>query len=172
MPSLNSTVNNLQKARAGLLETAGAVRNELWRECPAAGVWSAAEVIAHLTIVERTIVTGAHRIIANPPKHVPLMRRFHVPLRLVRYRLRRVKSPLPLDPVLITEKEAMLAELNAVRTATLAFLRETAARDLRPYRWPHPFLGSLSLYQWFSFIANHEMRHARQIREIIQTFRK
>jgi uncharacterized damage-inducible protein DinB len=172
MPSLESTVNKLQKSRAGLLETAGAVPNDLWRECPAPGVWSAAEVIAHLGIVERTIITRIGRIIENPAKAVPLVRRVHVPMRLVRYRLRRVKSPLPLDPALICEREPMLAELDAVRRATLAFVQETAARDLRPYRWPHPFLGSLNVYQWFSFISNHEMRHARQIQEIVQSFRK
>lgn len=172
MRSLESTVNKLQKSRAGLLETAGAVQNDLWRECPAPGVWSAAEVIAHLSIVERTIITRIGQIIENPPKAVPLLRRFHVPVSLVRYRWRRVKSPLPLDSALICEREHMLAELSGVREGTLAFLRETAARDLRAYRWPHPFIGSLNVYQWFAFIPSHEMRHTRQIQEIVQSFRK
>jgi hypothetical protein len=31
---------------------------------------------------------------------------------------------------------------------------------------PHPFLGTLNLYQWVAFAAAHEFRHAAQIREI------
>ena len=31
---------------------------------------------------------------------------------------------------------------------------------------PHPFLGSLNLYQWLIFLGAHEARHAAQIREI------
>jgi hypothetical protein len=43
---------------------------------------------------------------------------------------------------------------------------ETKGRDLCVYRWRHPFLGSLSAYEWFSFIASHELRHEKQMREI------
>jgi hypothetical protein len=36
---------------------------------------------------------------------------------------------------------------------------------------PHPFLGTLDLYEWVYFIAAHERRHADQVREIGAHFR-
>ncbi len=61
----------------------------------------------------------------------------------------------------------MLARLQEVREKTLAFMNETRECDLSAYRWPHPFFGSLNLYDWFRTIAHHEVRHTKQIREII-----
>jgi uncharacterized damage-inducible protein DinB len=172
MPSLVAIYDNLHKARTGLLKTADALAPGEWRTNPAPGNWSAAEVIAHLTMVERAVITGARRMVQDQAKPVPFLRRFHLPTRAVRYRLIRRESPIPLDPALLAEKEPMLAALNTVREATFAFLRETAARDLSAYRWRHPFVGSLNLYQWFALLANHEVRHTKQIQEIVKTFQK
>lgn len=117
-------------------------------------------------MVERTVIGAADKILQRPPKAIPLFRRFHFPLVAVEMRVVRRKTPVPLDPALVREKEAMLAELREVRERTLAFIDEGNGRDLGVYRWRHPFLGSLSAYEWFAFIASHEMRHEKQMREI------
>ena len=88
-------------------------------------------------------------------------------MAVVESRLIRRKAPSPPpDTQLLPEKEEMLAELRGVRERTLAFIEETRGRDLRPYRYKHSFLGSLNLYEWFQFIASHEVRHTKQMREI------
>src|SRR5438132_449986 len=85
----------------------------------------------------------------------------------------RRKTPIPLDPELFAaSKEAMLAELRSVRERTLAFLEETYDRNLRAYYWPHPFLGKLNFYNWFTFIAAHEIRHTKQMVEITKNLPK
>jgi hypothetical protein len=89
-----------------------------------------------------------------------------LPLLLVEARVIRRKSPIPLDPEMLGEKEEMLAELREVRERTLAFLEETRGRDLSAYRWAHPFLGCLNAYDWMVMIAAHEVRHTKQMREI------
>lgn len=66
----------------------------------------------------------------------------------------------------------MLARLRAARTRTRAFLEETAGRDLRAYYWPHPFFGPLNFYDWFRTMAHHEVRHTKQLREIVEFFQK
>ena len=71
-----------------------------------------------------------------------------------------------MDPQLLREKEAMLAELRDIRGRTLALMEETRDRDLSAYRWRHPFLGTLNAYEWFSFLGSHQIRHEKQIREI------
>jgi len=172
MSPLGAIVDELQTARAGLLRAADSIGREKWRTSPGAGAWSTAEVIAHLTMVEGTVTSSAGRMLKHPPKLVPFYRRFHLPVGLVKRRTIRLKSPIPLDPALLNEKEQMLTELRKVREGTLALLQENAARNLGVYRWPHPFLGSLNLYQWFVMLANHEIRHTKQIQEIVRIFKK
>jgi DinB family protein len=112
------------------------------------------------------VIRAADKILQKVPKPIPLFKRFHLPLAAAELRRVRLKTPLPLDPALLREKERMLAELREVRERTLAFIDETRGRDLSAYRWRHPFLGSLSAYEWFSLIASHEIRHEKQLREI------
>ena len=102
----------------------------------------------------------------KPAKPTPLLKRLHLPLALVESRLVRRKTPIPLDPQLVREKEAMFAELRDVRERSLAFLDETQNRDLSAYCWPHAFIGTLNLYEWFQMIASHELRHTKQMQEI------
>lgn len=166
MPVLDPILEKLARAHHGLLRAADAVPAALWKTTPKPGAWSAAELVAHLMIVERSVIRAADKILQKVPKPIPLFKRFHFPLAAVELRVVRRKTPLPVDPALIREKEGMLAELRGVRERTLAFLGETAGRDLSVYRWRHPFLGFLGAYQWFSFIAAHELRHEKQMREI------
>ena len=166
MPPLELTLGHLARAQAGLLRAADSVPADRWKISPADGAWCAAELVAHLIMVERAIIGGADRICQKPPRPVPFLKRFHLPLALVEARLIRRKTPLPLDARLIREKEAMLAELREVRERTLAFLEEKRDRDLSPYRWPHPMVGMLSAYEWFEMIACHEVRHTKQMLEI------
>jgi hypothetical protein len=165
-PNLARIAARLDLAQRAFLTAADGVPPDLWRARPPDGGWSAGEVVAHLCQVERTILTGADRLIREPAKPVPFLRRFHVPLALVEVRLLRRKTPIPLDPQLVQHKEAMLADLRALRERTLAFLDETRDRDLSPYYWPHPFLGMLNLYSWFEMIAAHQIRHSKQVRQI------
>jgi uncharacterized damage-inducible protein DinB len=164
--NLEPILNNLSKAQAGLLSAADSISGEQWETSPSNGSWSAAELIAHLIMVERAIIASADRIVQKQPKAVPLLRRFHLPMALVEARLIKRKSPIPVDGQLIGEKEEMLAELRAVRERSLAFITETKNRDLSSYRWRHPFLGSLNTYEWLQMIASHEVRHTKQMKEI------
>jgi hypothetical protein len=123
-------------------------------------------VVAHLVIIERAVVDAAGRVIQKTPKGFSLWKRAHLPLWLVRARVLRRKSPIPLDATLIDRKEKMLGELRLTREGSLEFLAETRTRDLGAYRWRHPFLGNLDFYEWFEMIAAHQYRHTKQMKEI------
>jgi uncharacterized damage-inducible protein DinB len=163
MRSIEPLVHKLANAQARLLRAADAVCAEQWKRGPGNGAWSAGELVAHLIMVERSIISNADRITQKPARPTPLLKRFHLPLALVEARVIRRKTPIPLDPQLIREKEAMLAELREVRERSLAFLDEKKNRDLSAYCWRHPFIGSLNLYEWFEMIAAHELRHTKQM---------
>ena len=93
-------------------------------------------------------------------------------MALVESRWIRRKSPVPVEPEMLGDKEAMLAELRAVRERSLAFLEETRSRNLGEYCWAHPALGTLNTYEWMQFIASHEVRHTKQMREIVASLPK
>jgi DinB superfamily len=164
--SLEPILARLATAQSSFFRAADAVALEQWRCKPSPEEWSAAEVVAHLVMVERAIVGGADRVTQKQPRYIPYLKRLHLPLMLVESRIIRRKSPIPLDNTLFGSKEEMLAELRGVRERTLAFLAETAKRDLSEYRWKHVFLGMLNVYEWFEMIAAHEMRHTKQMKEI------
>ncbi|MGB2626726.1 MAG: DinB family protein [Candidatus Acidiferrum sp.] len=172
MRSLDPTLTKLARAQTAFFRAADAVPPEHWNSRPSADEWSAAELVAHLVMVERAVVGGADRISQKTPKPVPFYKRFHIPIWVVESRLIRRKTPIPLDQGLIGAKEEMLAELRAARERTLAFMEETKNRDLSRYRWKHAFLGMLNIYEWFEMLAAHEIRHTKQMKEIAAHFPK
>jgi uncharacterized damage-inducible protein DinB len=170
--SLATIIENLGRAQGELLRAADAVPADQWKTRPAEGRWSAGEVIGHLITIERAIIGSTDRLLNKPPKEVPFFKRLHFPMAVAKSRLIRLKTPIPLDPEIVHEKEEMLGELRQVRERTLAFIEETMECDLSKYRMPHPFLGTLNTYEWFQLIASHEIRHTKQMREIAWTLPK
>jgi DinB superfamily len=166
MPSLQPIREKLARAQTAFFRAADAIPAAKWDNCPGLNEWSAAELVAHLVVVERGVVTNVDRLTQKAPIPVPFPKRMHLPLWLVEARVIRRKSPVPLDESLMAEKEAMLARLRGVRERTLAFISETERRDLSAYCWRHPFLGMLNAYEWMEMIAAHQLRHTKQVREI------
>jgi hypothetical protein len=101
---------------------------------------------------------------------VPLRKRFHLPLALSTWRGRKVRTPIPLDQKRVCDKPESFAGLITAREATVEFIESTRGTDVSLYRFEHPFLGSLNMYDWFRMICYHELRHAKQIRELVETF--
>ena len=166
MKSLNVIVEKLVRSRKNLLRAADEVPPEEWKTRPAEGRWSAAELAEHLIKSERRIIGNTDRLLQKPAEKRPLYRRLHVPLAIVEVRLFWRKSPFPVDRERVREKEEMLAELREVRERTLAFIEDMKGKDLSCYCMAHPFLGTLTAYEWLQFIASHEIRHTKQMVEI------
>lgn len=166
VPSLQSIFNNLARAEAEFLRAAEAVPADQWKTCPAAGRWSAGELVAHLIQVERAILKNAAKVLQRPPQPRPLSKRFHFPMALVESRLIPRQTPIPLDSALLGAKDKMLAQLREVRQQTRVFMEQTAGKSLRKYHMPHPFLGTFNLLDWLQVIASHQIRHTKQLREI------
>jgi hypothetical protein len=125
-------------------------------------------VVAHVTMVETLLTGAAAKITQKPPFPVPLWKRIHIPVALVSWRVVRVESPIPLDTLLLDERETMLSRLVEQRPRTLAVLEFGRDSNLRKYRVQHPLLGSLQHYDWFRTLAAHDARHTKQLREIVK----
>ncbi len=172
MRKLAAIRTHLERCRAEFAAAARSVPVEQWQEAPAAGRWSAAEVVAHVILVEKAITDGARKLTSAEPRPFSLWQRLHPPVALVAWRGIRRVSPIPLDRSLLADRETMLARLAEGRGAMLALVEENSARDLRRWRWKHPALGMLDYYDWLRVIGYHDLRHAKQIREIVDSFRK
>ena len=123
-------------------------------------------------MVEETTIFGMKRLLRAAPKPVPLRKRFHLPLAIATWRGRKVRTPIPLDAKRVRDKQDSFAGLIRAREATVAFIESTRGTDVSLYRYVHPFLGSLNMYEWFRMIGYHELRHAKQIRELVETFHR
>src|SRR5271156_3774505 len=135
---LDSIISCMARAQTGFLSAADAVATDEWKTRPSEGRWSAAELVAHLMMVERAVIGKADRVAQKPPKRVSLLKRIHIPMALVESRWIRRKAPAPIEPEMLRDKEGMLAELRTVRERSFAFLEETRGRDLCEYCWKHP----------------------------------
>lgn len=156
----------LMRAQTEFCRAADAIAAEEWARQPRQDQWSAGEIVAHLVVVERGILGKADKITQKVPLPIPFLKRMHLPMWMAERRVIRLKTPIPQDPRLIVEKEVMLAELRGARERTLAFLSETEKRDLTVYRWKHPFLGMLNIYEWMEMIAAHQVRHTKQMKQV------
>lgn len=168
MTNLRPLLEKLRRTREKFIATARKIPDQHWRTPPREGAWSAAEVVAHVTMVETLMTGAAAKITRKPAVPVPLTKRFHIPVALVAWRGVRVESPIPLDTLLLDDREMMLTRLAEQRQRTLSVLEAGRETNLRKYRVQHPFLGSLHYYDWFRTLAVHDTRHTKQLKDVIK----
>jgi hypothetical protein len=170
---LQPVIRKLGSAQETFLRAADRISASNWLVRFSPQCWSAGHVVAHLCLVERGVLAYADRVIQKQPKILPFYKRLHLPLALVEARIVKRKAPAMVAPEENHAcKEVMIAELRCVRERTRAFLEETHRRELREYYWRHPFLGHLNFYDWFAFVAAHQLRHSKQMWEIGQNLPK
>lgn len=81
-------------------------------------------------------------------------------------RERKITAPDRVKPREKIPVAESLERLRASREKTLALAESLSHYDLTNFRWPHPVLGELNLYQWLMTLGLHERRHALQIENI------
>jgi hypothetical protein len=172
MKDIAAIVELLNRAHLEFQEACEQIPASRWKKTPAKGGWSAGEVVAHLIMVETAVCTGARELLSKKPARHSLFERMHIPLVFTSWRLIKRKSPVPVDPTLVKARQEALEGYSSARNRTLKFIAEQSSRNLAAYRRKHPFLGSLDMYAWMRFLAYHEMRHTKQIREIGKSFEK
>ncbi len=172
MKNLDPILALLSGSRSQFIATADAFPSDQWSAAPAEGKWSAGEIVVHTMQVEESIIRASKKTVQKPPYPVPFLKRFHLPLALAAGRARKLKSPIAIDGTRVPTQSEYAEKIAAPRRGTLEFIDETRDRDLRPYTFPHPVFGPLNIYDWFRLIAYHELRHAKQIREVAEIFHR
>jgi DinB superfamily len=170
MQDVAAIVELLNRAHLEFIEACEQIPATRWTKAPAKGSWSAGEIVAHLTMVETAVWTGAREELSHKARRHSLLQRIHIPVAVTAWRGIKRKTPIPLDSALVKARQEALEGYSSARNRTLKLIAEQSSRNLAHYRRQHPFLGSLNLYDWMRVLAYHEIRHTKQIREIGRSF--
>lgn len=172
MTNLDPVLELLSDTRSRFIAITREFPTERWRESPGNGGWSAGEIVAHTIQVEESIIAASRKALKKPPYPVAFLKRFHIPLALAASRVRKLKSPIPIDANRIPDPADYLEAISSTRRGTIEFVEQNRSQELRSWTFPHPAFGPLTIYDWLRLIGYHELRHAKQIREVAEIFHR
>jgi hypothetical protein len=169
-PRTHELLEYLDEQRAALRAAFERIPASSRSLAPAAGGWSSAEIVEHLSIVNRGIakmlaikIVKATRSGLGPETSTePVLPTIDV--QGMSNRSTRITAPDSVQPTGLSADEAW-AELEWSWVALEASIRECDGFALATITHPHPALGPLSLYGWIAFAGAHAARHTQQIRE-------
>lgn len=132
--------------------------------------WSVAENIHHLYLVETKYVTLLGTALQSNNRGMGVIRSFfQVPPWLVGMRLVRVKVPeKAVEPIDAPPKKMVLENYDKVRYELKALCQKHDKARLKSLSIPHPMLGLFDGVNVVRFLGYHELRHYKQIREMIK----
>jgi hypothetical protein len=134
---------------------------------PSENEWSVAEIVYHLALVEGYVIKSLEQSLAQPPQRLPLFRRL-IPTRIVASRLLRVKAPRGVQPLNPPPKMELIEAFNGTRARLKTLCARHERARLRQVIFKHPFLGPIDGAATISFVGYHEVRHYKQIREVLK----
>ncbi|HVF55299.1 MAG TPA: DinB family protein [Pyrinomonadaceae bacterium] len=141
---------------------------------PAPGVWSTAEVVEHLSIIERQLVQLCGMMLtkteAGGNARADDATANFAPVSIEQFveqsRTQKYESPEVARPKGEVSLADSLARMREARVALHALRPRIERVDATAAKYPHPAFGPLDFYQWLAFIAAHEERHLRQIERL------
>ena len=168
-PKLVELFSYMDSTGAALVELARNMNPSFALIRPHEGVWSAANNIAHLAIVEDSIVRMMEKAVAaareegigpdpSDESFMSSLDRFQVPQPVT-----KIVASDRITPDDSKTVQESLASLEKTRARLKAVVIENSDIDLAAIKRPHPVLRDLDMYQWALFVAQHEERHRRQM---------
>jgi hypothetical protein len=164
---MDRVLRRLDAAHQELIERFAPLEERLFSQSHSEREWSVAEVVHHLCLVEERVIKELEKELAKPPRQLSLLRKL-VPTSIVASRLIRVKAPKAMNPVNPPGKNESIANYNAVRTRLKELYSHHGAARLRQTIFNHPFLGEINGLATISFVGYHEVRHYKQICEVLK----
>jgi hypothetical protein len=167
-PRISELLDYIDQQAATLRKAFEGIPSERRSVRPGRDRWSPAEVVHHVTIVERRLVNRlqalAEEARALPPESdsssvFTIVDADRIEIRKIRFKTSELGEPRETDASRVwTDFESTRRQLkDVIRSADGLALNEVSA--------PHPALGPLTGYGWIAFAGAHAARHAAQIRE-------
>jgi hypothetical protein len=164
---LNKIINRLDSIHQKLLATVTPLDDTRFNKRPSEAEWSIAEIVHHLCLVEERVIKDLEKGLAAEPGKVGFVGRI-VPTAIVASRIVRVKAPKSVVPNNAPERSKVIENFEAARTKLKDLCVKHGSKRLRQVVFDHPFLGKIDGTAAVSFVGYHEVRHYKQIREILK----
>lgn len=146
------------------------ISHEDANKVPPTGGWTIAEVVYHMTVVEKRIIQYIQRKLEKPSESKNAGIRSFYRAALLRYALRskrKFRAPKVLDnPQGPYDTAQLMNEWRSSRAILEKMFNEVADADIGRELFKHPVVGKINLKQTLGFMADHKQRHLQQIREI------
>lgn len=171
-PRTEEVIKYLDKQRAALRAAVDAVPEHARNTPPSEKQWSVAQVLNHLTMIDRRVAMGMSKWIADAKARGLAAETGtssvlnSVPSALITDRSRRFEAPEEIRPGDGVDADTAWSELEEARAQLRAAFLSGDGLALGEIKQAHPVLGPINMYQWMLFVGSHEARHALQIREI------
>jgi|SRR5690242_13431728 DinB family protein len=170
-PHLEHVFARLDRSRAALRAAVEAVPAHSRSARPDPERWSAAEVVEHLSIVERTFGGWIDKALTQRAEQLTreLADRAALPAPIearMADRVNRRNAPEAARPSGSVSCDDGLKHLESGHERLRSIVSAADGLALSEVTVDHPFFGSLTVYQWIELIAAHESRHTEQIKEI------
>lgn len=147
--------------------------DEQWNFRPAPFKWTVGETAEHIALAEGLLFGAVERAIAapvNPDWEAKSANKEPILDNVLAARKGKANAPEPIQPfkhAKMTRAEIM-ALFKEGRAKSLKFAQETDV-PLKAHTLDHPFpiFGTLNAYQWLLYIPAHNLRHNKQIAEVM-----
>ncbi|MCM3879023.1 MAG: DinB family protein [Vicinamibacterales bacterium] len=175
-PHVVDVFQQLDEARLKLRAAVDTVPAPLRGKRPGDDRWSVNEILEHLSLVEQRFAGLIAMRIAEAAQSdvgVEQETRDPFPTRLRQMfadRANRRSAPEAVHPTGSLGDEAAWAAVERARVMTRDIVSAADGLALSRIVHNHPVFGTLSVYQLVELIANHEVRHSKQIAGIGEEF--
>lgn len=128
--------------------------------------WSIAEILEHLTLVERGAAAGIHRMLSQPAADAEELAATGPRSEIIHTRVAKAEQPVQAPDVVSPTGRygpwpSPLEAFVQIRRKMIALAEPDERHESRTF--PHPVIGPLTLTQWFEFVSAHTNRHIAQI---------
>lgn len=168
---MEKVLRRLDAIHQKLISTIAALEPDAYSQRPAADEWSVAEIVHHLCLVEGRVTRELKAAIAREPKRVGFLRRFY-PTSIVGLRLFRVQAPKAMNPIDAPGLTLALENFARIRSSLKTLCATHGEKRFRNLIFKHPVFGEIDGVATVSFIGYHELRHHKQIREVLRKLSK
>ena len=170
-PRLDELIAELASSRRDLLQAVDETPAEVLLEQSREDGWTLCQILEHLAVVEDGAGRLINRLIKNAKEQnveetntesvLHVLDRFGLPVPT-----RRFRAPDFTTPQEGISLEQSLERLRVSRERLLKVVESARGISLSTVSAPHPAVGDIDGYGWLLATAQHERRHAYQIRQL------